>query len=371
MPVRRLAAHPSLEHLKYQATDILHQHAACRLDVAQKLREFHPKLGHLTDVAIFNTSLKLSDAQLTLAREYGFDSWMRLKRHVEKPETVDQLTLPHHERIDDPVFRQAVALLDVGDTAALRLLLQQQPQLIHQHLLFQGGNYFRTPTLLEFIAENPVRHGSMPANLIEVARILLDAGPAQTSRDETLALVATGTIARECNLQVPLIELLCAYGADPQTPLRGAAVLGEHAAVHALLQQGARLDLPVAAALGFEHDFHQLLPGATADERHLALAVAAQFGHAELVRTLLAAGEDPNRYNPPGGHSHGTPLHHAAAAGNEAMVRLLVVHGARLDLKDVLWQATPAEWAAHEGKSHVAAYLREVEESQSQAGPSS
>ena len=49
--------------------------------------------------------------------------------------------------------RRAVALLDVGDTAALRLLLQQQPQLIHQHLLFQGSNYFRTPTLLEFIAE--------------------------------------------------------------------------------------------------------------------------------------------------------------------------------------------------------------------------
>jgi hypothetical protein len=43
------------------------------------------------------------------------------------------------------------------------------------------------------------------------------------------------------------------------------------------------------------------------------------------------------------------------------VVQLLVEHGARLDLKDVLWHATPAEWAAHEGKADVEAYLRAIE----------
>ena len=73
---------------------------------------------------------------------------------------------------------------------------------------------------------------------------------------------------------------------------------------------------------------------------------------------MQLAGEDPDRYNPPGGHSHGTPLHHAAGGGHEEVVRLLVERGARLDLKDVLWHATPADWAAHEGKTEIEAYLR-------------
>lgn len=40
------------------------------------------------------------------------------------------------------------------------------------------------------------------------------------------------------------------------------------------------------------------------------------------------------------------------------MVRLLVERGARLDMKDLLWQGTPAGWAAYGGKTQVAAYLR-------------
>jgi ankyrin repeat protein len=128
-----------------------------------------------------------------------------------------------------------------------------------------------------------------------------------------------------------------------------------------LIGHGAKVDLPVAAALGLVAEFNGLLKSPSPEDRHLALAVAAQFGHAEIVRTLLDAGEAPDRYNPPGGHSHGTPLHQAAGAGHEEVVRLLVERGARLDLKDVLWHATPAEWAAHEGKTEVEGYLRERE----------
>ncbi|PYV14272.1 MAG: hypothetical protein DMG21_18735 [Acidobacteria bacterium] len=75
-------------------------------------------------------------------------------------------------------------------------------------------------------------------------------------------------------------------------------------------------------------------------------------------RLLLDAGEDPNRYNPVGAHSHTTPLHQAAGAGHYAVVRLLVERGARLDLKDILWQATPADWARHAGRTAIEAYLR-------------
>ena len=102
----------------------------------------------------------------------------------------------------------------------------------------------------------------------------------------------------------------------------------------------------------------RLLPGTNGEDRHLALALAAQFGHVEIVRQLLDAGENPNRYNPVGGHSHTTPLHQAAGAGHGELVRLLIERGARFDWKDMLWQATPADWARHAGRTEIEAYLR-------------
>ncbi len=361
MPVRRLPSNPNLDHLKHQAKDLLREHAARLPETAQKIREFHPRFSHASDAEIFSTSLSLSDAQLIIAREYGFATWTRLKRHIEKPTLSDRLDLPHHERIEDRTFRRAVDLIDAGKAAELRALLEQNPNLVHQHVVFEGGNYFRTPTLLEFVAENPVRHGKLPTNIVDVTRVILEAGPDIASRNEALMLVATGSIPRECNVQTLLIDLLCEYGAEPEAAMRMAAVLDEHASVRALIRHGAKVDLPVAAALGLAPEFDRLLKTADPKERHLALALAAQYGHAPIVRKLLEGGEDPDRYNPPGGHSHGTPLHQAAGAGHEAVVHLLVERGARLDLKDVLWHATPADWAAHEGKTDIEAYLREKE----------
>jgi ankyrin repeat protein len=101
-----------------------------------------------------------------------------------------------------------------------------------------------------------------------------------------------------------------------------------------------------------------LLADASSEDRHLALTLAADFGHVEIVRLLLNAGEDPNRYNPVGGHSHTTPLHQAAGRGHDEVVRLLVERGARLDLKDILWRGTPADWARHAGNTEIEAYLR-------------
>ena len=326
--------------------------------MAQRLREFHPRWSRATDAEIFDARLSLSDAQLAIAREYGFTSWARLKVHIEKPALSDQLDLPHHERIEDPAFRRAVELLDAGDVAGLRAHLNQHPNLVRQHVAFEGGNYFRNPTLLEFVAENPVRRGTLPDNIVQVAKVIVDAGIEQSALNETLMLVSTGSVPRECGMQLPLIDLLCDHGADPGSAIHATALHGELEAVNALIRRGARMDLPVAAALGRLDEARLLLPSASSEDRHLALTVAADFGHVEIVRLLLDAGEDPNRYNPVGGHSHTTPLHQAAGGGHDEVVRLLVERGARLDLKDILWQATPADWARHAGRTEIEAYLR-------------
>jgi len=358
MPVRRFPSNPDLDHLRYQAKDLLKLHAARDPGVAQRIREFHPHFRKATDDQVFDAQLSLSDAQLTTAREYGFPSWTRLKRHIEKPTLSDRLNLPHHERIEDAIFRRAVDLLDAGDVVGLRAYLNQHPSLAHQRVVFEGGNYFRNPTLLEFVAGNPVRHSRLPDNIVEVARIILDAGVEQSVLNETLMLVCTGSVPRECRVQRPLIDLLCAHGADPNSAMQAAALHGELEAVNALLGRGARIDLPVAAALGRIEGARRLLPNACSEDRHQALTLASQFGHVEIVRLLLDAGEDPNRYNPVGGHSHTTPLHQAAGAGHEEVVRVFVERGARLDLKDILWQGTPADWARHAGETEIESYLR-------------
>lgn len=360
MPVIPLPPNPNLDHLKSQAKDLLRARTSHDLIAAQRIREFHPRFQECTDAMIFDARFRLSDAQLTIARERGFASWARLKRRIEKPTVADRLDLPLRERIENLAFRQAVDLLDQGDVVNLRVHLNTYPHQVRERVTFEGGNYFRHPTLLEFVAENPVRRGTLPDNIVEVAKVILDAGAKedQSALNDTLGLISTGRVPRECRVQLPLIDLLCAYGAEPTSATLGALAHGEMEAVDALLRNGARLDLVLAAGLGRVEDFQRFLPTSTGEERHRALALAAQHGHAEIVRLLLNGGCDPNRYNPVGFHAHSTPLHQAAARGHVEIVRLLVEHGARADIRDTIWQGTPATWARHEGHKDIEEYLQ-------------
>ena len=274
----------------------------------------------------------------------------------------DANPIPHHERITDPEFRRAVDLIDAGDADGLAQLLKQNPALVRQRVTFEGDNYFQNPSLLEFIAENPVRRGTLPLNIVNVARTILRAGPEPRAINDTLALVASGRVSRAHNVQIPLIDLLCSNGADPNSALQAAAAHGEFAAVNALMRLGAKPSLPILVALGKSKEALEALPSSTPAERHQALAFAAQYGHTEIARALLDAGEDPNRLNPDGMHSHSTPLHQAALGGHLAVVKLLVERGARLDALDALWKATPRDWAEHCKQIEVEKYLRARED---------
>jgi ankyrin repeat protein len=129
-------------------------------------------------------------------------------------------------------------------------------------------------------------------------------------------------------------------------------------AARALVARGARVDtIVLAAGLGRAADVVRMLPTASAAERHGALALAAQLGHAEVVRILLDAGEDPDRYNPEGFHSHATPLHQAVLAGRSEVVHLLLDRGARFDIRDTLWNGTALGWARYAGQRELAEVL--------------
>ena len=77
MPVHPLPETPSLENLRKQAKDLLRSVRAGDSAALARVREFHPRP---------EASRGLADAQLVVARGYGFPSWARLKRHVESVE---------------------------------------------------------------------------------------------------------------------------------------------------------------------------------------------------------------------------------------------------------------------------------------------
>lgn len=269
-------------------------------------------------------------------------------------------TKPYHERITDSKFRSAVDLLDAGDAAGLSLYLSQNPELVHQRILFDEEGYFENPGLLEFVAENPVRHDRLPENIVEVARVILEAGAKHNTGqiDYTLGLVCSGRVPRECKVQISLIDLLCDYGANPDAAMTAALAHGEFEAVESLIAKGAVIDLPAAAATGRTSIAAKFIPLSDSRQKHLALAFAAQHGHAEALKLLLDAGQNPSLYNPEGAHMFSTPLHQAILSGHENNVRLLVEAGARLDLKDTIYHGNALDWAIYFENTSIIGYLR-------------
>lgn len=71
-----------------QAKQLLKAHKEGSLEALQRIRAFFPKLSDVTDTEIQHATFGLQDAQLTIAREYGFASWTRLKEEVQHQEQV-------------------------------------------------------------------------------------------------------------------------------------------------------------------------------------------------------------------------------------------------------------------------------------------
>lgn len=358
MPTKWLPGSANLDHLKHQAKDLLRDFRAGHMAAYQRVREFHPKFTAVQDADMASHTFSLSDALLSIAREYGFPSWPRIKAVIAERNHVT-LELTHNERLPDGPFKQALDFMDAGDVARLRQHLLAYPGLVREEARFEGGNYFSSPTLLEFLPENPNRQGRLPENALEIAHVLLEAGAKddKVALNETVMLAASGQVCREHGVQAPLIRLLCAYGADPQAGMHSALAHCELEAVRVLLECGAPMDLEVAATLG-DHDAVAGLAGtATEAQLQLALALAANAGVPEVIRTLLKAGADPNRYNPPGGHSHCTALHSAVASDQYETVVALVEAGADLEIKDIHHNMTPLGWARYLEKEKIVAFL--------------
>jgi ankyrin repeat protein len=267
-------------------------------------------------------------------------------------------------------FEAAADAIVGGDIRSLAEMTRESPQLIRAR-----SNRPHHATLLHYLAANGVEgeRQKSPKNAVEIATLLLNSGAEVDALAEmyegqhtTMAMLVSSVLPAKAGVQDALVERLLDFGAaiegagTGESPLIGALAFGYLSAAETLAKRGAKTDtLPAVAGLGRFADVARLLPTSDAIQRHRALALVAQHGHVEIVRLLLDAGEDPNRYNPPGFHGHSTPLHQAVCYGREGVVRLLVERKARLDIKDNVYQGTPLDWAKHLAQAGLEGYLRE------------
>jgi peptide-methionine (S)-S-oxide reductase len=290
----------------------------------------------------------------------------------------------------DALFREAVSAIDAGDVASLERLLAEHPELSRERLDSPGAwvrdkvggaldGFFQRPYLLWFVAEDPVRNGKLPANIAAVARALIGAArrdgesTLQEQLDYALQLVSWSWIARECGVQIELIDVLLDAGASPEGNPNNALVNGNFAAAEHLVKRGATLTLATALCLRRWDDVSRLAQTASDREKRFGFVLAALNGKAEALRRMVHLGVDVNAPSEDL-YAHGTPLHHAVCSGSLEAVQVLVEAGAKVGTKDRAWDGTPLGWAEHyiseakgdkAGKQYreIAAYLRGKEAS--------
>jgi ankyrin repeat protein len=329
---------------------------------AWRIRWAHPRFRDRPVADVREAALDVDDARIVVAREHAFDTWDELATFTDR--------VAHGGVVAR--FEQAAEWVIDGDLPSLDAALREDPMLVRARSV-------RThhATLLHYVAANGVEGARQrtPRNVLAIAGALLDAGADANALAEmyggrctTLDLLVSSTPPHEAGVQTALAELLVSRGAAIEhegsrwsSALLTALTFGFGGTARALAARARpTTDLAVAAGLGALGDCARLLPTADEASRQGALALAAMHGHARVVRLLLDTGTDPDRFNPDGIHAHSTPLHQAVSSDRLDVVRLLVERGARLDVRDLLYDGTPLDWALHEHRAEIAAYLREA-----------
>ena len=123
---RSLPDRPDLAQQKKQAKELLKSFTAGDAEARSRIRAVLPDKQRIT----------LADAQLVLAREYGFASWAALKRHLDA-QTANTNPI---EQVQDAFHRR--------DASAVRRLVRQHPHL--RALINEPALSFDSPAIVAF-----------------------------------------------------------------------------------------------------------------------------------------------------------------------------------------------------------------------------
>jgi ankyrin repeat protein len=375
-PARALREHPDLDQLKRQAKELLEAFLAGKPDAAAEIA------AHYRDADAANFALH--DAQLVLARSYGFDSWPKLKAYVNGANV---------KRLADAVRS--------GDAAQVRAILRARPELVHmdmaannEHRALHYAVLHRAPQMVRLLMEYgadarkgiyPHRDATSALTLAtergydEIVAIIREAeqrrAAAANAPDKLYEAIARGDNAaaiamleaepaaiHSCSrdgwtplhvaaesMNEPLVAWLLQHGADvtrrapnDRTALDLAAELKgdsaeQFAAVAGTLRRhGAPLTARSAVALG-EAEWIACKTGLPAclvpTEGSGLLTIAVKHDQPEMLAPLLELGLHPDERVRVEGldeatFSWGSPLWHCAGRGKHAMAELLLTHGA-------------------------------------------
>jgi ankyrin repeat protein len=380
VPTASLPHKPDLEHLRDDAKALRDGVRSGSDEAIALVREHHPRLGGLTAGSPEATAFRLADAQLALARHYGFASWPRLRRHVE---LVRRLSRSPHEqpvggdlpddaaRADELLrlaclnygadhpdrWRRAAELLAAhpglagasihtaaatGDVAAATAILASDARAARR----EGGPFGWEPLL--YLAYSRLEPEGPGHDFVAVARLLLDHGADPNAGYLWEGLpspftVLTGVFgggeqgAPPHRDELALARLLLDAGAeanDSQTAYdRGPGDIAHDDTefLELLLDHGLGRGEggPWRDRLGHEHE-------APADVAARLLQHAAEAGLVERARLLLARGVDPNvRDRHPLYRGRG-PYECAVVNGNAEVAALLAEAGADTSTVDPL-----------------------------------
>ena len=273
-PPSGLPARPSLEHLRKQAKDLLHRARTGDVDAMARFGAVIPRWrdGGAPSDAV------LADAQFVVAREYGFDSWARLVRHVE---SLDSTTRPG--AFNRPMIRP----LELEGSRPLRLengTLTTTDAAWAMFVAAREGDLARVKSLdanapgLALYEYNytPPMHFAVREGHVDLVAYLLDRGADLAYRSYAFqdSLLMMAEDREHAAVAALLRERLTKRFAvtDGTADILQAARRGDLSAVEAELARDARL------------------AKASNETGDTALHQAAQGAHLHVVTALLAAG---------------------------------------------------------------------------------
>ena len=338
---KSLPANPSLENLKKQAKTLQKAWRAGGAEAIARIRSMHPQYGGLSDEQLRAIQPRLTDCQLVLARQAGFDSWPQLKTAVqaanrELPDEFVGIAClcyddPHydhrsfharaHEMLRERPWLSSANIwcaAAAGNTGAVRALLDGQPELVNL----------------------PGPHGWAPLICACYSRVK-PVDPAHSTNDTAKLLLDRGADPNAYTMKGNADERL------HQTPRRFTALTG--------LFGGGSTGLANQPPHSRWRELAELLlaRGANpADQEALSINQDA------CLEMLLRHGLKPDAMDTGGTTLLGGALSQAARRGNLDQVRLLLAHQARTD--EEFQGKIPWEHAMRLGRLEVARLLEEA-----------